>query len=247
MLDISIEALLGALSVMVVWFTYRSQRLEERNRILTSLKSMMGYSSGWFSTSYDENSNDFNWYDPTKSVYPVDISQLPSILTSNLLSEELVKRLSYFIQLVRRFNHRIDIFNNYIYSDLALFKKSEDFLKRIDKTPARTSYIELKNLIDKEKDSDLRSYFNHVYFLQKLIHTDGIGNQSFYDNDFPKLNLCFTKINDLLKKEGKTMVGLFRGNWSLIFVDVVLICFPLLVVTLFLLQFLKNHIIFIVY
>lgn len=233
--------------MIVVWFTYRSQRFEERKRILTSLKSMMKYSGYWFNASYDENSHNFNWYDPTKSVYPVDISQLPSILTSNLLSKALVKYLSYFIQLVRRFNHRIDIFNNYIYSDLSLYKKSEDFLKRLDKTPARTSYIELKNLIDTGKDEDLKSYFNHVYFLQKLIHTDGIGGQDFYDDDFPRLHLCFTKLKELLKKEDEIKDSLFHGSWNLILADILLICLPLLIIILFFLQFLNNHIIFIIY
>lgn len=245
--NLSLEAFFAAFSVFVVWLIYRFQRIEERKRIFSSLKAMVSYSGEWFNACYNENSSDYNWYDPTNSVYPVDISQLPSIITSNILSERLINLLSFFIQLVKRFNHRIDIFNNYIYADPALFKKANDFLKSIKGTPARSSFIDLTNLIDANKDEEVKAFLMHVFYLQKMIHKDGIGDRNYYRNDFPKLSLCFEEIKNLIEKEKSQKVGLFRGEGLIVLADVVFLCFPAIVILISILVFIRYHLMVLIY
>ena len=207
---------------------------------------MVTYSGDWFNTAYNE-SNAYNptWYQPTTSVYPVDISQIPSILTSNLLTSELIKYLSYFIQLVSRFNHRIDIYNNFIYSDQDLFKKSFEFFESNPR--ARESFTILEHLVDNEPDTKLKFYLRHVYYLQKMIHTQGIGDNTLFGTGLPTLHYCFLKIKDLLKFEMESKSGFFQGSWTLIFLDVILFLLPLLIILLFILQFIQNHFLLIIY
>ncbi len=235
--ELTFEIFLGALSIFIAWFIYRKQLIDERKRILNSVNALLEMSGEWFRSTYNKNSESQNWYSPNFSVYPVDVSQVPNILTSNLLSIEISRHLSFFIQLVRRFNHRIDLLNNFLHSDPKLFKEACLFYKNEYKN---LTFREVDDRV-KEQNDELKFYLEHLYLMQKQIHTDGIA-EGQYNNSIPSLSLCFQKIECLFQIENKKQDGFLRGRFILVIGDIFFLLLPAAIVTIFVLNFYKNHI-----
>lgn len=238
--NISLEIFLAAFSVFLVWVLYRVQQFDERKRVINSLKALIDYCGEWFGTCYNENSVNPAWYDSSKSVYPVDIIQVPNLMSSNLLSPQLTKQLSYFIELVRRFNYRIEVFNNFVYSDPAVFRKSINFIQNLNEKE-KSDYLNISDLV-KKQDEDLRAYLDYVYFLQKVIHVHGIGDNTSYNEKFPKLHKCFNEIKSEVENEIKIKNNLFRGRWYFFLFDILFFCLPLLIIVLYIVDFLVNKV-----
>lgn len=239
-LSVSVEVFLAALSVFLVWILYRVQQWDEKKRIMNSLGALIDYAGEWFNGSYDEYSCNPAWFDPSKSVYPVDIIQVPNIINSNLVSPDLTKQLSFFIELVRRFNHRIEVFNSFVYSDPKILQKSLAFYLTLSDNE-KNSYIKIREKIEVQ-DEEIQRYLNHIYFLQKIIHTDGIGNNSSYNEKFPMLHKCFIDIKTVVEHERKIKNNLFRGRWYFILFDLMFFCIPLFLIVLFATEFIVKHI-----
>lgn len=234
--------LLGSVSVFVVWLIYRKQIIDERKRILNSIDALLQLSGEWFDAEYTKNYENQQWYSPRYSVIPVDISQVPGILTSNLLQESISKYLSFFIQLVRRFNHCIETFNDFLHSDPTLYEKACSFYQNDFKN---LSYQEVFIKVASQPEP-LRSYLEQLYLLQKQIHCDGIGRGSL-DDKIPSLSLCFKKLRHLVQLETKKASGFFSGNllWKL--ADFIFLLIPLCMVALFFINIIENHLVIIFY
>lgn len=117
------EIFLASLAIFSGWLIYRLNIIAEYKKINNSLQAILDVSGEWFSTSYPEDLERKDWLNPKKAVYKVDSSILPSIVTSNIISKELVSKLGYFIQLINRFNQEVDKFNSFRYSDVDLFMR----------------------------------------------------------------------------------------------------------------------------
>ena len=218
--------LLASMGILAAWIIYRLNIIDEKNKILNSLEAVLDYSGQWFNASYSEEKNNPGWFHPCKSVYKVDVSILNNIVNNNTVSKELSKLLSYFVQLVARFNHRVDLFNQFIHSDEYLLKEATKFYK--ENCFCDKDYDECKNIIENlksEEDENLKFYIKKIYSLQKSIHTDGIGAQNYYSMEFPQLSLCYRKLREQLLIEGKNEIKLFC-NKRYIFWDIIFIIIP---------------------
>lgn len=235
---LSIEVFFAALSVLIAWLIYRKQLIDERKRIIASIGALLKMAGKWFDSEYDKNHENKSWYRPSLSVYPVDVTQVSNILTSNLLNIELSKYLSYFIQLVRRFNHRIEDVENYRYSEPHIFKEAclyyQNELKDLDQ---KEILFKLESL--KDNKDELLFYFEHLYALQKNVHVDGIGKGDF-DYEIPSLNKCYRKIECLFEIENRESNGLLKGKLLWILSDIVFILMPVGIILLSLLR-VKNY------
>lgn len=218
--------LLASLGILVAWIVYRLNIIDEKNKILNSLEAVLDYSGQWFNASYPKGENNPGWFHPGKSVYKVDISILNNVVNNNAVSKELSKLLSYFVQLVSRFNHRVDLFNQFIHSDGYLLKEATNFYKKncfCDK-----NYDECKKIVEglkNEENENLKFYIERIYSLQKSIHTDGIGTQDYFLLDFPQLSLCFRLLRNQLIKEKRNRVYFFYSK-KYLFCDIIFIIIP---------------------
>ncbi|NCU42060.1 MAG: hypothetical protein EOM19_05085 [Candidatus Moranbacteria bacterium] len=175
--------LLASLGILAAWIIYRWSMIDEKNKILNSLEAILNYSGQWFSTSYPKGEDNSGWFHPGKSVYKVDISLVNDIINNNTVSKDLSKLLAYFVQLVARFNHRIDLFNQFIYSDGYSLGEATKFYK--DNCFCDKDYSDCKKILKGLENDKLKFYIERLYSLQKSIHTDGIGTQDYFLLDFP--------------------------------------------------------------
>lgn len=245
------EIFLAALAVLGAWIQYRIVIFNERKRILVSLRALLNISQWWIGTSYSEYTNKSEWFDPGKSVYKIDTSIIPNIISSNLIKKELSKQLSYFIQLVNRFNQRIDMYCQYVFSDIDLFLKATLFVNDnlVDDKKNYLSYEnclkKVENLSIKKEDLRLFNYLEKVYRLQKIIHMDGIGDEGYYVNEnikskFPKLHRCYLELDCMLKHEELNRKQFLRDDSLYLIGDILLLIIPSIVVLVYILFFLDN-------
>lgn len=204
--------LLASLGILATWFIYRQNIIDEKNKILNSLDAVLDYSGQWFNASYPKERNNPGWFNPGYSVYKVDVSILNNIVNNNTVSKEISKLLAYFVQLVARFNQRVDLFNQFIYSNEFLLKEATKFHKKncfCDK-----NYDECKKVIESlnEKDENFKFYVKRIYSLQKSIHVDGIGTQEYYSMELPQLSLCYRKLKEQLSIERKNEIRFFHDK-----------------------------------
>lgn len=226
---LSAEIIFAALSILVAWFIYRQQRLDERKRILASITALLKMIGKWFGSEYDKNYENVDWYSPNFSVFPVDISQVPNILTSNLLRTEMSTYLSYLIQLIKRFNYRIEVVDQYRGANPDVLQVAliyhQNNLKGL---PLNQAIIKIHDISDEK----LKFYFEHLYLLQKQIHESGIGKGDL-DNDIPSLSKCYRKIECLLEVENIETVGIMGGKWYWVLSDIIFILIPVIITLLY--------------
>lgn len=230
---VTIEMCFASIPVLITWAIYRKQLIDERKRIINSIDALLQMTGKWFDAEYPDCCENPRWYDPKYSVFPVDTSQIPNILTSNLLSEKISTNLSFFIQLVRRFNHRIEVFNNFLYSNTNLFDEAGVFYEKVKELPLHEICIRVQS-----QNEALGSYLKHLYSLQKKVHTS-IG-QGKIDDDIPSLCLCFRKLQILLEKEKTQSNYWLKGFWVLL--DFLLLVVPFLIILTFIVGLVHHHI-----
>jgi hypothetical protein len=232
------EIFLGSLAVFSGWLIFRLNMISERNKITNSLESFLRTVKDWFESSYPIDLSKAEWFNPNKSVYRVDPSIIPNIINNNLISPELAEQLTYFIQLISRFNQRVELFNDYLFSDVDLYRKSfyfheknfknkdyEECNKNLEKFELN---IEMElNEEKKHMNKKLAFYIRHYYKFQKFIHTNGIGEMKDINLEgFPQLNKCFHNINCLLKVEKKMKRSILKNDGIYMLGDVIFLVFP---------------------
>ncbi len=230
----NVAVFLASLTLMVGWWQYRKNVHDERKRILISLRSLLNVTKHWISTGYAEGVKKPAWFDPGISVYKINFSVISGFLNSNLLPERFSKLLTYFIQLTERFNQRIEICIGYTYSDLDLFFQASDFARdhlrnqNLSNKPF-LSYEECFTKVEglKKTNKQLYDYLSKLYRLQEIIHTDGIGDNSYYEETFPKLHKCYLELDCALKAEEAQTRGLLKNDPAYLLGDVFLILVPL--------------------
>ncbi|MFH0969117.1 MAG: hypothetical protein V1804_01280 [Patescibacteria group bacterium] len=239
-MELKIEIFLASIAIISGWLIYRLSMIAEYKKIINALEALLNTAGEWFSSSYPKDLNKEAWFYPGEIVYKVDTSIVPDIVNSSLISAKLSSQLTYFIQLVERFNHLIDNFNSFKYSDTKILLKSFDFY---EKNLKNRNYIECENVIENKKTEieseqknttiknndyerlneslDIIKYIRYIYILKKMIHIDGIGTPEYFSNSkFPNLNKCYHEIKCLLKIEKLSKRGLFNDELRYILGDI---------------------------
>lgn len=218
------EIFLASLGILAGWITYRIQIVNEKNKIIDSLESILDYSGLWLNSSYPSDKNDSKWFNPGKQVYKVDISIVNDIINKSAISKNLSKLLAYFIQLVNRLNYRVDMFNMYLYSNDNLLREASKFYK--ENCLDDKLYEECRQCVDSINDENLKFYMTRVYALQKSIHIHGIGEQKYYRQEFPHLSLCYKKLEKEMMIIKNSDIGILNDSQYII-ADVIFIIIPL--------------------
>ena len=155
-MEVILALFLASLAVFCGWLIFRLNMIYERKKLINSLEAFLNTVKYWFASSYSEDINKNTWFDPSRSVYKVDFSIIPNIINSNLIKNELSEQLTYLVQLIDRFNQRVDQFSNYVFSDIDLYRKSIEIYREKDFN--NKNYIDCYNEIDKlKKEIEVKS------------------------------------------------------------------------------------------
>jgi hypothetical protein len=228
-----LEIFLAALAIAAAWLQYRINIINERERILKSLSALLDVVGKWAGASYSTNYNDRNWFDPGRSVYKIDVSIVPNIISSSLIEKELSSLLTYFVELICRLNQRIDTYDQFIYSDVNLFLKASSlFDKKLQYLNYEDCYYEIEKLknTEDEKDSILHDYIDKVYRLNKIVHVDGIGDNRYYIDKFPTLHKCFLELGCELKNEESKKRSILYDKFTYFIGDLVFLMIPSIII-----------------
>lgn len=229
--------------------------ISERGKIINSLEAILNVTKEWFASSYPKDIDKSEWFDPQRYVFKVDFSILPNIINSNLVSRELTVQLTYFIQLITRFNQSINQFSDYVFSDIDLYRKAKDFYD--GKDFENKKFVDCYNELDKlkneiitnkevsgerilimEEKKKLLFYMNNCYFFKKSIHTATIGEMGHYGDDkFPHLNKCFHNIITLVICEKKNNKGFFNDDFRYMIGDLIFLLIPAIIILVLIFDF----------
>lgn len=183
----------------------------EKEKLLFSLRALLKSSGSWLGTSYPKNMEILNWFDPGRMVYKIDSSVSSGIIQGNLVSGDLARELTYFNQRVASFNQLIDIFLAYLYSNDRLHQIGIEFYKK--ELESCSDYGKCILKIENSKlNQDEIFYIKKIYSLKKAIHTGGIGDDSNYDDGYPKLRKCFMNLEVIYTKETNNKFRLFSSK-----------------------------------
>jgi len=204
------------------------------------LEIFLNVAKEWFSSSYPEGIDKNTWFDVGQSPYKVDFSIIPNMINSNLINPEMSGQLTYLIQLIDRFNQRIDIFNNYAHSNTDLYNKLIEIYK--NKNFVGKNYVDCYKEIKNEVISEgFLFYIMECYRLKQIIHTDGIGEmRDFNNSNFPNLNKCFHNVSYLLTIEKKNKKSFLKDDIQFMIGDVVFMLIPAGIILYLILKFLYE-------
>ncbi len=193
----STNLMIASVALLLGWLSFRAGQYSIVKKDLDTLKSTLEVLKLWLSTKYPASIDNRNWYNPKSFVNKIDIGNLyNSILNSNDYFKYKTKYLiPYFVQLLSRFNGLVERHQQFVLSDLSLFKEAIDLYNRI---PNNLKPSDIKFWIENnESDDKLVFYSSHSHELCHAIHHVGIGDGSEISDGLPDLYTSFGKLEDI--------------------------------------------------